>query len=154
MLLEFYAASGDFTRRLTSVKANSKFSAPDAGPEDYFSVRTELTLVLPLSCFERTILSAAPAQSPGSPCVAEQTCQLPTLGSSAYSVPWFVQGRQEDLRSVVASLRATFGVDYIYCWHGLPAYWSGISLEVRPGQHVTAKQQLSWSASFLSTQCS
>ena len=39
MLLEFYAASGDFTRRLTSVKANSKFSAPDAGPEDYFSVR-------------------------------------------------------------------------------------------------------------------
>jgi len=42
-----------------------------------------------------------------------------------------VQGRQEDLRSVVTSLRATFGVDYIYCWHGLPAYWSGISLEVR-----------------------
>jgi len=44
---------------------------------------------------------------------------------------WLVQGRQEDLRSVVTSLRATFGVDYIYCWHGLPAYWSGISLEVR-----------------------
>ena len=42
-----------------------------------------------------------------------------------------VQGRQEDLRSVVTSLRATYGVDYIYCWHGLPAYWSGISLEVR-----------------------
>ena len=41
MLLEFYAASGDFTRRLTSVKANSKFSAPDAGPEDYFSVRSK-----------------------------------------------------------------------------------------------------------------
>jgi len=41
MLLEFYAASGDFTRRLTSVKANSKFSAPDAGPEDYFSVRAQ-----------------------------------------------------------------------------------------------------------------
>ena len=32
---------------------------------------------------------------------------------------------------MVTSLRATFGVDYIYCWHGLPAYWSGISLEVR-----------------------
>ena len=39
MLLEFYAASGDFTRRLTSIRANAKFSAPDAGPEDYFSVR-------------------------------------------------------------------------------------------------------------------
>lgn len=39
MLLEFYAASGDFTRRLTSIKANSKFAFPEAGPEDYFSVR-------------------------------------------------------------------------------------------------------------------
>lgn len=38
MMLEFYAASGDFTRRLTSVRANSKFSAPFAGPEDYFTV--------------------------------------------------------------------------------------------------------------------
>lgn len=40
MLLEFYAASGDFTRRLTSVKANGKFSHPDAGPDDYYSVRS------------------------------------------------------------------------------------------------------------------
>lgn len=38
MLLEFYAASGDFTRRLTSVKANSKFSHPTAGPDDMYSV--------------------------------------------------------------------------------------------------------------------
>jgi len=38
MLLEFYAASGDFTRRLTSVKANAKFSSPTAGPDDMFSV--------------------------------------------------------------------------------------------------------------------
>ena len=40
-----------------------------------------------------------------------------------------LKGAEEDLRSVVASLRKTFGVDYIYCWHGLPAYWSGISVE-------------------------
>jgi len=75
MLLEFYAASGDFTRRLTSVKANGKFSHPDAGPDDYYS------------------------------------------------------GAEENLASVVDSLKAAFGVDYIYCWHGLPAYWSGISVE-------------------------
>ena len=37
-LLEFFAVSGDFTRRLTSVRANSKFSFPLAGPEDVFSV--------------------------------------------------------------------------------------------------------------------
>ncbi len=38
-MLEFYATSGDFTRRLTSIKANSKFSSPLAGPEEYYSVR-------------------------------------------------------------------------------------------------------------------
>ena len=44
MLLEFYAASGDFTRRLTSVKANAKFSSPSAGPDDYFSVQTRTVM--------------------------------------------------------------------------------------------------------------
>lgn len=38
-MLEFYATSGDFTRRLTSIKANAKFSSPLAGPEEYYSVR-------------------------------------------------------------------------------------------------------------------
>lgn len=39
-MLEFFATSGDFTRRLTSVKANRKFSSPLSGPEDYYSVST------------------------------------------------------------------------------------------------------------------
>lgn len=37
-MMEFFATSGDFTRRLTSIKANPKFSSPLAGPEDYYSV--------------------------------------------------------------------------------------------------------------------
>lgn len=37
-MLEFFSVSGDFTRRLTDIRANSKFSSPMAGPEDYFSV--------------------------------------------------------------------------------------------------------------------
>ena len=32
-MLGFYAAASDFTRRLTSVRANSKFSSPSAGPD-------------------------------------------------------------------------------------------------------------------------
>ena len=28
---------------------------------------------------------------------------------------------------MVASLRATFGLRHIYCWHGLSAYWSGVA---------------------------
>lgn len=38
---------------------------------------------------------------------------------------------------MVASLRDTYGIDYIYCWHGLPAYWSGISVE-DPGEFLCA----------------
>ncbi|CAL8470414.1 g9956 [Coccomyxa elongata] len=72
-MLEFYATSGDFTRRLTSIKANSKFSSPLAGPEDYYS---------------------------GSP---------------------------EQLGKVVDSLKQLYGLRYIYCWHGLSCYWSGVS---------------------------
>ena len=37
-MLDFFATSGDFTRRLTSVKANPKFSSPLSGPEDFYSV--------------------------------------------------------------------------------------------------------------------
>src|SRR5690348_2203096 len=38
MMLDFFAASGNFTRRLVDVRANSKFSSPMAGPEDVVSV--------------------------------------------------------------------------------------------------------------------
>lgn len=32
-MLSFFAAASDFTRRLTSVRANSKFCSPSAGPD-------------------------------------------------------------------------------------------------------------------------
>ncbi|EIE27114.1 raffinose synthase [Coccomyxa subellipsoidea C-169] len=63
------ASARDFTRRLTSIKANSKFSSPLAGPEEYYS----------------------------------------------------------QLGKVVDSLKQLYGLRYIYCWHGLSCYWSGVS---------------------------
>ncbi|KAI3433391.1 hypothetical protein D9Q98_003207 [Chlorella vulgaris] len=72
-MLQFFADSTNFTRRLTDVKANSKFSSPYASPDDISS------------------------------------------------------GRREDLKAVVDHLRNRFNVDYVYCWHGLSAYWSGVS---------------------------
>jgi hypothetical protein len=72
-MLQFFADSTNFTRRLTDVRANAKFSSPYATAEDIAS------------------------------------------------------GRREDLRSVVEHLRKRFNVQYIYCWHGLSAYWSGVS---------------------------
>ena len=44
-MLEFFATSGDFTRRLTSVRANPKFSSPLAGPEDFYSVSLTFSLL-------------------------------------------------------------------------------------------------------------
>lgn len=40
-----------------------------------------------------------------------------------------VQGQPEGLKQVVDAVKKQYGVEYIYCWHGLPAYWSGISTE-------------------------
>ncbi|KAF5843133.1 raffinose synthase or seed imbibition protein Sip1-domain-containing protein [Dunaliella salina] len=78
-MLGFFAEVSDFTRRLTSVRANSKFCSPSAGPD----------AVMP--------------------------------------------SRMQD---VVAHLRERFGLRYVYCWHGLPAYWAGVmpdAPEVRVG---------------------
>jgi raffinose synthase len=82
-MLGFYASASDFTRRLTSVRANGKFARPDSGAED----------------------------------------------------DW--DGGAEDLRAVVASLRARFGVQHIYCWHGMPAYWGGV-MPAAPGVEAVA----------------
>ena len=38
-----------------------------------------------------------------------------------------VQGKQEDLASVVRHVKKKFGVESVYCWHALHAYWSGVS---------------------------
>ena len=38
-----------------------------------------------------------------------------------------VQGKQEDLASVVRHVKNKFGVESVYCWHALHAYWSGVS---------------------------
>lgn len=36
-----------------------------------------------------------------------------------------LQGKPENLAWVVSDLKRKHGVQYIYCWHGLPAYWAG-----------------------------
>lgn len=77
-MLSFFRASGDFTKRLISVKANGKFSTPRAGP-----------------------------------------------GQSA----WFAES--QDFNSVISDFRTSFGVKFVYCWHGLPAYWGGVMPSVK-----------------------
>lgn len=38
-----------------------------------------------------------------------------------------MQGSGEQLGKVVDSLKQLYGLRYIYCWHGLSCYWSGVS---------------------------
>ena len=40
-MLGFYAAASDFTRRLTSVRANAKFSSPEAGADEPWDGKPE-----------------------------------------------------------------------------------------------------------------
>ena len=73
LILDFIADQTNFSRRITNVQANSKFSL----------------------------------ESPGlkSPYVSE------------------------NLKGVVGHLKSELGVDYVICWHGILAYWSGVSME-------------------------
>jgi hypothetical protein len=72
-ILQFYADSTIFTRRLIDIKANSKFSSPDATATDINS------------------------------------------------------HRKEDLKGVVTHIKESLGVEYIYVWHSLACYWSGVA---------------------------
>ena len=38
------------------------------------------------------------------------------------------QGLEPQLGEVVKSLKQAWGVEYIYAWHGLPAYWAGVAV--------------------------
>lgn len=72
-MLNFYATEGAFSRRLTSIKANGKFSSPDATKDTSWKQRTE------------------------------------------------------NLADVIQYLKEEMHVEYVYLWHGLSAYWSGVS---------------------------
>ena len=39
-----------------------------------------------------------------------------------------LQGLEPQLGEVVKSLKQAWGVEYIYAWHGLPAYWAGVAV--------------------------
>lgn len=34
----------------------------------------------------------------------------------------------EDLKSVVASIKETYGLRYVYCWHAMAGFWGGLGL--------------------------
>ena len=50
-----------------------------------------------------------------------------------------LQGRQEDLASVVRHVKEEFGVEFVYCWHALHSYWSGVSPDA-PGTQSYGSQ--------------
>ena len=49
-------------------------------------------------------------------------------GSLAADPALTLQGLEPQLGEVVKSLKQAWGVEYIYAWHGLPAYWAGVAV--------------------------
>lgn len=65
---------------------------------------------------------------------AAPTFVILLLSSQAAQDLSVVQGEPAQLGRVVEMLKSRFGLDFIYCWHGLPAYWSGVAVaEEAPG---------------------
>lgn len=48
-------------------------------------------------------------------------------------------GKAEDLAAVVSHLKGQLSVQFIYCWHGLSAYWSGINPDAPAMQRYRAR---------------
>ena len=71
IFLQFYADTGDFSRRLSSVFANGKFTS------------------------------------------------LESVGDTDWDLP-------SDLRTVVKGIKKEFGTKYIFVWHAICGYWSGV----------------------------
>ena len=103
--------------RLTDIKANAKFSSPYATAEDISSVRGRA--VCEGGCEG---LCRREEWGCGGGTARARTHAPPhlPLPACARPAPAVLQGRREDLRSVVDHLKKRFGVEYIYCWHGAP----------------------------------
>ena len=41
-----------------------------------------------------------------------------------------VQSQASGFGDVVRELKKRYGLDYVYCWHAMGGYWSGIMPEV------------------------
>lgn len=146
--------ASDHTRRLVSVKANSKFSHPDAGPtfplnvslagascrpprpdNDIYRARA---LVAVNTC--RSLhdppgegWSCGKQTSAHSACAAFCTKPLPAVRAVQSSHP------QEDLKGVVAHLKQQYGLRYVFAWHAMGGFWGGLSAGEREMQRYQAR---------------
>lgn len=64
-----------------------------------------------------------------------------------------LQGWEERLDVVVSSLKQLYGLRYIYCWHGLSSYWSGISPDKREAGVAKYNARLVFSEVLTSPLC-
>lgn len=125
-------------------QANGKFDSIDSGDEAPLSVsRCCLPALLecmgarprafPLIntgdslCWERALLAGSkpPTASP-SRCLS-----LPLPLPPALPPHWLPQSSTDNFGQVVRELKQRCGVDYVYCWHAMMGYWSGLMPGVR-----------------------
>lgn len=128
-VLRLYASASDHTRRLTSVRANSKFLAPGSGPDSALSVRR---LMLPccstvcwfpplselLGALSLSLQAASTHADPDGAALSSAPPPLPSLPPP--------QSTKEDLRWVVRSLKERYGVRYVFAWHAAQGFWGGV----------------------------
>ena len=96
--------------RSTSIEVSSKLPSALAGPES------------PLRGF--LALAVARRETHDTWMMRRASCAGPEI--------FAVQGKPGALGQVVAVLKAVYDLDHVYVWHGLSAYWSGMSHE-EPG---------------------
>jgi hypothetical protein len=112
--------------RLTDIKANSKFSSPYATAEDVSSVSSGFCPT-PSRLVQAGLAGWLKRRQVqgwliGLLVMLSVTAAVQAASRNSTFLPacynTCLQGRKEDLRSVVEHLRKRYNVQYVYCWHG------------------------------------
>jgi len=114
-LLAFFDRGTDFSKRLTSVRANAKFEAPRAAAAAAAAV------------------AAAASVAGGS---SASFSSSSSSSSSSSKLDRRVGADDETFRGFVGAAKASFGLDLVYAWHTLQGYWGGVSLHSSELAHL------------------
>mmetsp|Transcript_31307 Transcript_31307/g.63505 ORF Transcript_31307/g.63505 Transcript_31307/m.63505 type:complete len:515 (+) Transcript_31307:546-2090(+) len=120
-LLNFFDTFTDFSKRLTSFKANAKFELGQPRPQ---SIRRQLEADGDHSVIdvEATNQFSGEAGDGGGDGAGDGAAAARRRGEAG-------GGGGLNFKEFIAKTKKDFGLDLVYCWHAMPGYWGGVSLD-------------------------
>lgn len=137
---------GEHSKRLTSVRCNTKFWTLGSGPED---------LDNSLKWEDQDAAATTTANGPGA--IGTAAASPATIGGSASasasgaataisaisggSAAAASSQQADGMAHVVSAMRKRYGLQYVYVWHALAGYWCGVSPSDAELAHLQVREK-------------